>query len=414
MKKKNSLRFLGLDVLTAGSTWAAITTFRAMQSPEVVPPADALESGAPSGRDSGRDSGAEWPFVSIIVPARNEARNLSCLLPTLLGQRYPNFEVIVVDDQSTDATPRILAEWAARDPRLHVVAGRELPRSEGWLGKPYAMQQGAQVAGGEWLLFTDADTTHSPLSLSSSMAFAIEHDVDLFTIAPGVELGSFAEKLIMPVAYEGISVLYPAYKVNDPDSSVAIANGQYILIRRQVYDAVGGIGRVKDKIAEDLEFGKAVKGDGYRLYLADGRLLMSVRMYTNFGEVWEGWSKNVVLSFRGNPLQALFSVLGIFAQVGLPFVLGRWAYLAWQSAHRSGRLDDKVNAGWVSAIAAWNISLPFYYRYRVDKALGLSPLWTLTQPVGVFVFALIMLSSLIRILTGKGVTWKGRTYAQRK
>ena len=146
-----------------------------------------------------------------------------------------------------------------RDPRLHVIRGEELPKDEGWMGKPHAMMQGARIAKGEWLLFTDADTGHGPLALSSSIAYAMRHDIDLLTIIPDIELVTPSEKLIMPVATMGISVLYPFYRVNDPKSNIAIANGQYILVRREVYDAVGGIERVKDKIAEDLEFGKAVE-----------------------------------------------------------------------------------------------------------------------------------------------------------
>src|SRR5207248_6770346 len=137
-------------------------------------------------------------------------------------------------------------------------------------------------------------TRHSPFALSSTVAYAMSHEIDLLTILPFAELGTPGERLVMPIAFMGIGLLHPVSRVNDPGSKVAIANGQYILVRREVYDAVGGAGRVKDKIAEDLEFAKAVKSDGYRLRVADGRPLLRVRMYTNFGELWEGWGKNVV------------------------------------------------------------------------------------------------------------------------
>jgi chlorobactene glucosyltransferase len=376
-----------------------------MKMPEKVPPVDGLKSVPPGD--------GEWPFVSIIVPARNEERNLPTLLPSLLGQHYPNFEVIVIDDQSTDRTPQILDAWAARDPRLRVIRGEDLPRDEGWMGKPHAMMQGARVAKGQWLLFTDADTRHDPLALSSSVAYALAHNIDLFTITPCFELVSPAEKLIMPVAMMGISVLYPFYKVNDPKSSVAIANGQYTLIRRDVYDAVGGIERVKDQIAEDLEFGKVVKSAGFRLCMADGQHLMAVRMYTNLAEVWEGWSKNVVLSFQKNPVQGAVAVSSIAAVLGLPFVLARWVAKMWGTAEESRRQEDRLVAGWAAAVSGWLLGLPLAYRYRVGRALGISPLWTLTFPAGVALFGVLILVSLVRILTGKGVTWKGRTYANK-
>ncbi len=402
---KDSLRFIKLGVATAALVAPSVETFKSLAPADTVPEIDGLSEGPPGG--------GEWPFVSVVVPARDEERNLPRLLPTLLSQRYPNYEVIVVDDQSTDATPRILADWAGQDPRLRIVEGVELPRHEGWLGKPYAMHQGAQAAGGEWLLFTDADTRHSPFSLSSSMAYALAHKVDLLTILPHAELGTPSERLLMPVAFMGIATFYPPRKVNDPAKEVAIANGQYMLIRREVYDAVGGAARVKGKIAEDLEFGKAVKSDGYRLRLADGRHLMTVRMYTNLSELWEGWSKNVVLSFRDNPTVGLLGVTGLLLSPTLPFVLFRWAWRSLREAKQSRSWSDRVAALWVGALAVAGTALPFVYRRKVDKSLGLPLGWTLTQPVGVALFGLILLNSFLRLITGKGVTWKGRTYAGR-
>jgi len=327
-----------------------------------------------------------------------------------MSQRYSDYEVIVVDDQSSDATPHILAEWVARDDRLKVVAGAELPRSEGWRGKPYAMHQGAQQARGEWLLFTDADTEHNSLSISSSVAYALAHNVDLLTIFPCYELCTPAERIIMPVAFMGITNLYPAHRVNDPDSKVAIANGQYILIRREVYDAVGGIQRVKDKIAEDLEFAEVVKREGYNLRIAEGMHLMSVRMYTSLGEIWEGWSKNTVLSFKGRPAVALLAVFGVFALTLMPFLLGFWARRVLRTAGTRGNRSDWVAAVWTTLIAAWGTLIPFAYRRRIDRTLGIHPGWAFTQPLGAAAMSAIMLSSLVRLLRGKGVVWKGRTY----
>src|SRR4051812_27792592 len=171
-----TLRFLGLGAFTAVSAAGTSVALRASDTLDEVAAVDGLREAAPGG--------GEWPFVSIVVPARNEEKNLPRLLPSLLGQRYPRFEVIVVDDKSTDGTPQVLEEWQARDERLHVVRGEDLPREEGWMGKPHAMMQGARIAKGEWLLFTDADTRHEPKSLSSTVASAMKQGIDLFTIAP--------------------------------------------------------------------------------------------------------------------------------------------------------------------------------------------------------------------------------------
>lgn len=212
-------------------------------------------------------------------------------------------------------------------------------------------------------------------------------------------------------------MLFPAAAVNDPKSEIAIANGQYIVVKRSVYNAVGGAERVKDQIAEDLdedlEFGKAVKGDGYRLYIADGRHLMRVRMYTNLAELWEGWGKNTVLSMQRNPAMGVISFLGILHLTVGHLLLARWAVRSWKKAQKSGEKGDKGRDAWITGIAVWQIILPFFFRRQVDRALGLHIGWTLTQPFGVAVFGILMLNSVRRLLTGQGVTWKGRTYAGR-
>jgi chlorobactene glucosyltransferase len=182
------------------------------------------------------------PTVSIIVPARDEESNIGRCVTSLLEQDYEHYEIIVVDDGSTDATGRILDELTRTHPnrdRLWVLRLRDLPT--GWAGKPHALHCGVQEARGEWLLFTDADTWHAPHCLRSAMAQALQEKADLFTMGAEQELPSFWDKVLMPMAYLSISMQYPPKKVNDPNSSVAIANGQYILIRRQVYDQIYGV-----------------------------------------------------------------------------------------------------------------------------------------------------------------------------
>ena len=398
---KVAARYSLLAALTGLTALGTAAGMAALRGQKRVPPVDASKGPSPA-------PDGEWPTVSVVVPARNEERNLPRLLPTLLHQRYPHYELIVVDDASTDNTPQFLQEWQKRHSRLSVVSGAPLP--EGWRGKPWAMSQGARAASGEWLLFTDADTLHSPLSVSSSVAFALRHRIDLLTILPHSELGTPAERVIMPIAFIGITNLYPPYRVNDPASKVAIANGQYILIRREVYDAVGGIERVKDKIAEDLEFARVVKGDGHRLYLADGRHLMSVRMYTNLTEIWEGWSKNVVLSFRGKPALAALTISAFLSVSLLPTSLLRWTRSLWHASQGDGSQATRIASLWAAALTGWHIAFPFAYRRAFDRMMGLPPVWTLTQPLGMAAMLAIMLHSLARLITGKGVTWKGRRY----
>lgn len=178
-------------------------------------------------------------LISVIVPARNEARNIRRCVLALLTQTYPNYEIIVVDDRSSDETPLILASLQQEHPeRMQVVAGGELP--PGWAGKPHALYLGTRQARGDWLCFVDADTFATPDLLTAAFISAQAQQADLFTLLTDQELGSFWEKALLPLVFTALSFGFPAEQVNDPRRPQAIANGQFILIRRSVYTAVGG------------------------------------------------------------------------------------------------------------------------------------------------------------------------------
>ncbi|MDQ2807847.1 MAG: glycosyltransferase [Chloroflexota bacterium] len=346
---------------------------------------------------------AEWPRVSIIVPARNEARNLPLLLPSLLAQAYPadRLEIVVVDDGSTDGTAGILAAYALVYSQIRVVTGQPLP--PGWKGKPWAMQQGAAVAQGEWLLFTDADTQHAPSALPTTIYDAVTRAADLYTIVPELQVIGPAERLIMPVVTLGMAVFFHPIFVNNPRSAVVIANGQYLLFRRAVYDALGGVAAVHTEIAEDLELGRLVKRHGYRLCLVDGRGLMRVRMYHNLAELWEGWRKNVLLSMKRQPAAGVLQIASLLAGVA-PFavLLGN---LGRALAGQRSRADRQALAFSTVQVAAMLVP-----KWIVDRGFGLRLGWTLSYPLGILMFIGILLDSARRLISGQGVTWKGRSY----
>ncbi len=173
---------------------------------------------------------AAGPRISVLIPARNEQKNIQRCLQAVLAQDYPNFQVFVLDDRSTDSTPAILAELSTHDSRLVILHGRELPA--GWTGKPHALHQAAAAATGEWLLFLDADTFLYPNALSAALASAQKTGADLYTVMTEQLLGSFLEKTVMPLVFTALSVGFSPNKVNDPHSRAAIANGQFIFIRR--------------------------------------------------------------------------------------------------------------------------------------------------------------------------------------
>ncbi|HJR81886.1 MAG TPA: glycosyltransferase [Anaerolineales bacterium] len=342
------------------------------------------------------------PLISVCIPARNEERNIRRCVEAMLAQDYPNLEVIVLNDRSTDSTPQILRQLSAQNDRLKIINGSDLP--EGWAGKPHALYQAAAAARGEWLCFVDADTFVTPQAVSSCYTKALETNADMFTILTFQILGTFWEKVVMPLIMTALSVGFSPRKVNDPNSKDAIANGQFILIRRSVYDAIGGHAHIKDQIVEDKAIAEQVKWNGYRLIVANGYDVARTHMYTSLPEIWEGWIKNIYLGLRG---QFSLLILGVLVLLIATLFLPIWAFL--------GVLWYLRDGGWlagtviIEALILWTFLID--RRARAAKAMGISPWYAFTTPLGTGVFAAMMLVSTWKVLSGKGVTWKGRTYA---
>jgi chlorobactene glucosyltransferase len=352
--------------------------------------------------DQPEDSTTEMPhLISVIIPVRNEQRNIRRCIQSLLSQTYPNFEIIVIDDRSTDDTPAILAELTRNSSLLRVIHGGELP--PGWAGKPHALIQGAADAQGEWLCFMDADTFAEPGLLWSTYRKAINSQADMFSILTDQELGSFWERVVLPLVFLGLSYGFPADRVNDPSKPDAIANGQFILIKRSVYDRVGGHTAVKDRIDEDKAISVVVKHAGYRLVVADGRKVAATRMYTSLAEMWEGWTKNIYLGLRDRLGLLLFGVfIGFVVSIALPvWLVGGLAWLAL-----SGRVAAGVVA--VEAIVLW--AYLSWKRLQACRAFGISGGYAFTFPLGALIFTAMMVASAYDVLSGRGVTWKGRRY----
>ena len=347
------------------------------------------------------------PLISVCIPARNEERNIGRCVGAVLAQDYPNFEVIVLDDRSTDATPEVLRGYATQDDTLRVLHGAELPA--GWAGKPHALYQTAKVASGEWLCFIDADTFLTPGTLSATYARALETRADMLTLMTFQILGSFWEKTVMPLVMTALSVGFSPRKVNDPSTRDAIANGQFIFIRRSVYDAIGGHERVRDQIVEDKAISEQVKWNGYRLVVADGMQVASTRMYTSLPEMWEGWTKNIYLGLSDHPSLLLLGAFGATLAVLAALALPAWPLLGLTWLLQGG--------GWQAGIVMAESALLWAYllrvRAQVAHKMGISRWWAVSTPLGAGVFAAMMLSSAWKVLSGQGVTWKGRVYSQK-
>jgi len=336
-----------------------------------------------------REEAEGLPALSVIVPARNEALNVERCIRSLLGQRLRDFEVIAVDDRSTDATPSILEGLAREDSRLRVVAGAPLP--EGWVGKPWALHQGAERARGAWLLFTDADSYHELNAEISILRYALDKKVDAVSLATGQELGSFWERAVLPSI---LSIIVIGF-ANRP-----LANGQYILVSRAAYEGLGGHAALRGEVAEDIAFAKRLYADGrFRLRLATGAHLVRVRMYRSFSQIWEGFTKNIFVGAEGNVARVALSVVSLAMLSIVPPSLALVAL-------RRGRKHAAIEALCCTLTTMVAAGRPF-------SAFGIPRRFGVYQPLGFALLGAIMVNATFRVVSGRGIEWRGRRYPGR-
>ncbi len=256
--------------------------------------------------------------VSAIVPARNEEENIARAVESLAAQPEIS-EIMVVNDQSTDRTGAILAELARRNSRLRILESGDLPA--GWVGKNYALSIGAAKANGEWLLFTDADAVHLPGSTKMALDIANEQGAVLVSFSPEQQTETWWERALVPFVFGRLAEKFRYHQINNPDLLSAAANGQYLMIRRDVYDAIGGHRGVAGEVLEDVELARRAKCAGYRIHFAPGEGIARVRMYRSFGAMWQGWVKNLYPLVAGSTGRFARELITVFPWIPLVLLL---------------------------------------------------------------------------------------------
>jgi glycosyltransferase involved in cell wall biosynthesis len=333
--------------------------------------------------------------VSVIVPARNEEASLGACLQSLTAQSGVSFEIIVVDDHSTDRTREIASSFSdsrSSDARLRVIEASPLP--PGWTGKNNAVAAGTRVAQGEWLLFTDADTIHLPGSLARSLEEARRRGVSMLSYSPEQIVKSVLEKAVMPVIFAELAATYRPSEVSDPNSPAAAANGQYILITREAYDAVGGHAAVAGNLLEDVALARAVKRSGRKIFFRYAADAVRTRMYRDFTQLREGWTKNLALLFASPARLAMLRTLE-FILIVASFTIAIAASL------RQTRLPALLAA--MLAAVLCTLFLQRIRRAHFSWDANLVALF------GLPLFSYLLLRSKQFHDRGK-VPWKGRTY----
>lgn len=343
------------------------------------------------------------PRISVLVAAKDEEAAIEACVRSWLAQDYPDFELIVINDRSTDRTAAIIDRLAAGDPRMRALHVTEL--RPGWFGKNNAMREGVERAGGEWLCFSDADCVQtSPRTLTVAMRHALETRTEFLSILPLLEMHGLWERIIQP-ACGGIMMLwFNPMKVNDPARPNAYANGAFMLMTRTAYDALGGHEPVKTEVNEDMHMARRAKAMGLRLRVVTNADLYRVRMYNSFAQAWRGWSR-IFYGCFGTRRRLIVSLLVILYMSLMPWATLLAAGVAWLTDSGPRPLWGWTLAAAVLACAAQLSVLVRFY--RVSRV----PAWLApTYPIAAVLAAGMLLSALRRV-GGRGTTnWRGTIY----
>ncbi len=337
------------------------------------------------------------PLVSVLVPARNEAKNIGRCLRSLLKQDYPNMEILVLDDNSEDGTGQIIGSIAKKDPRVRLLAGR--PLKKGWLGKNYACHQLSKYAKGEYFIFTDADTLHFTNSISSAVFSLTANGLDALSVYPKQIMVTIHERMVVSFINFAILCLMPLVLIKRSKSPLfCTAIGQFILFKKEVYRNIGGHESIASEILDDIHISKQVKRGGYKFMIFDGSNNIYCRMYSNFSEVVKGFSKFIFAAFNYNiyTLGVVISFISVifllpFILLPLGFFIFEWSVLILNLLFIQ-----------IALIFIIRITLSFRFKARI--------LDVLLHPFSMIYIILIAANSVFHTKFGHGVYWKGRTY----
>jgi glycosyltransferase involved in cell wall biosynthesis len=355
------------------------------------------------GEGVGGDATESRLRLSVIVPARNEARSLGECLESLVVQSEPGFalgvewELIVVDDDSTDGTRGIAEGIAAGREGVVVMTAPALDLSDrgGFTGKTNACWAGAQRARGAWILFTDADTVHEPGDLSRAVHEAERYKVALLSYSPRQIVEGFWQRAVMPLVFSELASVYPPKEVSDPASRLAAANGQFLLVEREAYFAVGGHRGVGQEILEDVALARKIKRAKYGIRFRYAPEALAARMYRTLPEMVEGWTKNLALLMPSPVLLAMWRKLDLLLYFGLP------ALAVWLSGQRPS---------W-QVLVIWVIWARTLWRFYARVARSQFPAVDVAISIlGVPMFCWLLVRSYFKHRVSKSVAWKGRSY----
>lgn len=339
------------------------------------------------------------PLVSVVVPAHNEQDLIKICLESILDQDYMNLELICVDDRSADRTPEIVTKIFNGRSNCKLVTIKE--RLVGWTGKCHALHEGVKHSSGEWLAFLDADSSLQKTALRQCVSEALHRNINLVTLSPQFILKTFWEKALLPTFAAMAAILFPLSKVNDPRSSVATANGMFLVISRMAYEKIGGHCNVKDLAVEDIGIGKRVKAAGLGILFANGQNLLRTRMYSGFHQILDGWTR-ILCAAMNYRLSTVLKYLTMHVLVSLPvFVLATLLY--------SQPAMDLSPTFWFFLPLACLIQMIVASNLFFDQ-LGLPRKFSVYVALGNLMLIWIFAVMVKKIICRDALQWRGTTY----
>jgi chlorobactene glucosyltransferase len=342
-----------------------------------------------------------YPLISVLIPARNEEKNIRRCLRSLTRQDYPNLEILVLDDNSSDNTGAVVQEYVSRYKNVRLIKGKPLP--DGWLGKSYACHQLAEEAGGDFLVFTDADTLHFKNSISSAFSALIACKHDAISVFARQITVTIHERMMVPFANYFLMAFMPFILILKLKNSLfCTAIGQFMLFKRNVYESIGGHQAIKSEILDDIQISKLVKKNGFSFMIFDGRNNFYCRMYKNLDEVIKGYTKVLSAVFDYSILlQSLVTVV-VFIVFLCPFIALPLFFLIF---------------GWPNII----ISLLIFQILIILSIKVIQTIRFKNRFIDIFLFPLsviyllfISVNALLKSNSARGIYWKGRSYDVRK
>ncbi len=362
---------------------------------------------SPADRDAPADPDA-WPSVCVLIPARNEAREIGRCLEAVLAQDYPKLSVLVVDDRSEDDTAAIVRERARRDPRLRLETVDSLP--PGWLGKSHALWLGTRGVTADWILFLDADCRLDPAAVRSVIAQALRKGAELVSLWPRQAAGSFWEHMLIPLCAGTLALRFRPGRVNRAGGRDAFANGAFLLIRRAAYERIGGHREVRTALIEDIPLAELAKRRGVPCWVGSGRDVFCVRMYDSFRAIVSGWARIYVGAFRSG-VQIVLSIAWLLAGSLLPFVAAAaLAIDALLAPPGSRGPDAEALRRAAAAFCAAHLLLALAVTY-VFWGFGRSPRrYLLLYPVSVVLVIAILARAWWWLIVKRSIPWRDRRY----